>query len=198
MRSDRGQRFYRAPAGPAIGRALGRAPMPAPGEIVGITTIEAMLMTPGAQENEMRRIDNDVRSFNTEITGVVQSHGGGIAPPKDWTDVARFAHDIAAQPAAVANDPLVQLYTHVWAPFFQTWASFYADNKAGAWFSNPVSEAEKYQEQLIDIRAKASELGMHVLSPAPKQEHPEGMPSWLLPVGVGVGGLVLLSLVTRN
>lgn len=165
---------------------------------IGIGYIESMLMTPGAQENELKRIDNDVHSFNTEIFAAAQSHGGAVKPPTSPEDVARFAHEIAAQPAAVANDPIVQLYAHVWAPFLETWNRFYADNKTGAWFSNPVSEGEKYQEQLIDIRAKAAELGMKVLSPAPKQEHPEGLPSWFVPAAAIGGGLVLLSILGKN
>lgn len=158
-----------------------------------------MLMTPGAQENELARIDNDMRSFNTEITGVVQAHGGGIAPPTGPSDIARYAHDVANQPATIANDPIVQLYTKVWAPLFQTWCAFFADNKTGAWFSNPVSEGEKYQDQLIEIRAKAAKLGMNVLSPAPQQEHPDGgLPSWFVPAAAIGGGLVLLSVLARK
>lgn len=191
-----GERFLakRAVTSPTMGRVRGRAPDVA----VGLTMIEAMLMTPGAQENELKRIDNDVRSFNTEIVSMVQSHGANITLPVSVADVARFAHDIASQPASVANDPIVQLYMHVWLPFFHTWAAFYAANKDGAWFSNPVSEGEKYQDQLIDIRAKATELGMKVLSPAPKQEHPEGLPSWLVPAAAVGGGLILLSILTRD
>lgn len=166
--------------------------------IVGLTMIESMLMTPGAQANEMKRIDTDMRSFGDELAAAAAAHGDTTPqPPTHATarQILDYAKAIGAQPPA---SPIVALYRNAWLPLWHTWTTFYAANKDGAWWSNPVSEAEKYQDQLIDIRDQAGKLGLSLQTPGPKREHPEGLPSWLLPVGVGVGALVALSILARG
>lgn len=192
MPSDRGDRF---------GTALDRSPRgrAAPTDtIVGVTMIESMLMTPGAQANELTRIDNDMRSFATEIAAAAHAHGDTVPPLATAADFAEFVKAIAAQPASTTSDPVVNLFRTGWLPLWQTWQAFYQANHDGAWFSNPVSEGEKYQEQLIDLRGRIGALGVKLNTPGPKQEHPEGLPSWLVPVGVGVGAIAVLSMLTRG
>lgn len=194
MTVDRGQRFLVPRASHSVA-IRGRATH----AVVGIGMIESMLMTPGAQANEMQRIDSDMRTFGVELANAVHAAGSNVAPLTNATDdFTRFVHDVAAQPAAVTDKPIVRLFHDAWAPLLQTWSTFYAENHDGRWMSNPVSEAEKYQEQLAEIRGKASDLGLKLLSPAPKAEHPDGLPSWFLPAAAVAGGLVALSILTRG
>lgn len=193
--ADRGLRFSSArPSGTAaLARQRGRVDT-----VVGLTMIESMMMTPGAQANEMSRIDHDMHSFNAELTEAAHAHGADVSSaPAMWPPSAAALAKAKAL-GAEHSDPVIAFYRDVWLSLYYKWVEFYAANKDGAWWSNPVSEAEKYQDQLIELREKAAGLGVKLLTPGPKQEHPEGLPSWLLPVGVGVGGLVVLSLLARN
>ena len=185
----------------AHAHARGRADVARTRTIVGITTIESMLMTPGAQANELARIDADMRAFADEIAAAAKAHGDDAPlPPAHATtqQIIDYAKAIGAQPAKTGEAPIVSLFRAAWLPLWHTWTTFYAANKSGAWWSNPVSEAEVYQRQLIDIRDQAGKLGIALQTPGPKIEHPEGLPSWLLPVGVGVGALVALSILARS
>jgi hypothetical protein len=197
--SDRGFRFALIPVRRV--RFARRARAVRGRALMGLSMSESMLMTPGAQANEMKRIDNDMRSFSIEIADAAKAHGETVPHPgatASMQEIRDYAKALGAQPLGIGAQPIVTLYRNAWIPIWNAWSTFYADNKEGAWWSNPVSEAEKYQDQLIDIRRQAEALGIRLQTPGPKQEHPEGLPSWLLPVGVGVGSLVALSILARS
>lgn len=131
----------------------------------------SMLQTPGAQSREIGQIDTDMRSFSAELTQAARDHGYDVHDPmtEDNTvtpaNLLRLAQD-AAKP--VPNDKVVKFFVSQWKPFARQWSAFFRENNEGAWWSNPAAEAEGMHRQLMALRATATGLGMHLLSPAPE------------------------------
>ena len=64
---------------------------------------------------------------------------------------------------------LVELFEDVWTPLLKEWRAFFEKNK-GWWDNfwwNHAPEAEAYSDQLVEVRARAKQLGMDVSSPTP-------------------------------
>ena len=137
---------------------------------VGIGYVASMLMTPGAIQDELERIDNDFQSLHAEFENAVRTIGDPTPPPPSTADpVAMLAYATAV--AHRKANPILDLYHSAWLPLIQSWNSFYKKNKGGSWWHNAVVDAETYQQQLIDVRNKATSLGIKFVSPTPTVEH---------------------------
>jgi hypothetical protein len=106
--------------------------------------------TPGGVQSELERINSDFDVFATEIAGFLSARGYPTA-------------------VAAVSRPLIDLFQHVWTPLLNEWRSFFSKNKGwwGNFWWNHAPEAEQFLAQLVQVRAKARELGMTVLSPTP-------------------------------
>lgn len=137
---------------------------------VGIGYVASMLMTPGAQQDELQRIDNDFQSLNAEFQNATRGINDPTPPPPTTADPALLLAYATAVAHRKAN-PILDLYHVAWLPLFQTWNAFYTENKGGSWWHNPIIDAETYQQQMIDVRNKATALGTKFVSPMPTVEH---------------------------
>ncbi len=111
--------------------------------------------TPGGVVSELERINSDFVVFTHEFEGFLNKRGypGKVEP---------------------VLGPLVELFQNVWTPLLQEWRRFFEKNK-GWWDNfwwNHAPEAERYQAQLVEVRARAKELGMNPMSPTPAQFAP--------------------------
>jgi hypothetical protein len=103
--------------------------------------------TPGGVQSELERINTDFVVFGRELEGFLKSN----------------------VPTKGSLQSLVDLYNHVWTPLLQGWQVFFEKYK-GWWDNfwwNHAPEAEMYADQLVEVRARAKQLGMDVSSPTP-------------------------------
>ena len=122
----------------------GRA-VPAPASPTGVGA--SIWQTPGGVQSEFERINTDFVVFGRDFEGFLKAN----------------------VPSKGSLQPLVDLYHNVWAPLLQAWQAFFAANK-GWWDNfwwNHAPEAEAYSDQLVEVRARAKQLGMDVSSPTP-------------------------------
>ena len=106
--------------------------------------------TPGGVQAELERINGDFEVFEHELRGFLKSRGY----PDQVVPALRR---------------LVELFENVWTPLLKEWQAFFAANK-GWWDNfwwNHAPEAEAYSDQLVEVRARAKQLGMDVSSPTP-------------------------------
>ena len=90
------------------------------------------------------------------------------------------------------------LYRQQWIPLFvDGWQPFYSSEKGGSWWHNAAYDAEKYLSQLIQLRKRAKELGVKLLSPDPEEEHDASSVMTYVKYGVyagiAIGGVWALS-----
>lgn len=167
---------------------------PTPALYVGTSIIKSMYQTPGGIQSEMALINSDMLAFDKEIAEYVAKQPGF---PHNTTETEKDASE------------LEKFYASVWSPFIQGWMAWYSANNG--WWSNlwwnHADDAEKFQAQLIELRAKAKELGMNVLTPEPvKATDPAGslldeiltILKTFLYVGIAVGGFVVITTVLRK
>ena len=107
----------------------------------------------------------------------------------------------AANVRKVPADPVVHLFVDGWLPLWNTWRTFYASEKDGSWWHNAAYDAEKYQQQLAQVRAQAEALGVKFATPAPPPEHTGS--SWFSLakyglIGAGVLGAIYVIRSTRK
>jgi hypothetical protein len=98
-------------------------------------------------QSELERINTDFVVFGREFEGFLKSN----------------------VPAKGSLQPLVDLFHNVWTPLLQGWQAFFERNR-GWWDNfwwNHAPEAETYADQLVEVRARAKQLGMDVSSPTP-------------------------------
>lgn len=103
--------------------------------------------TPGGVQSELERINTDFVVFGREFEGFLKSN----------------------VPTKGSLQPLVDLFHNVWTPLLQAWQAFFERNR-GWWDNfwwNHAPEAETYADQLVEVRARAKQLGMDVSSPTP-------------------------------
>jgi hypothetical protein len=132
-----GGRSERAPAGD--------------GALVGDANVGASIwQTPGGVVSELESINSDFVVFASEFEGFLKMCGY----PAKVEPVLR---------------PLVQLFEHVWTPLLKEWRAFFTDHHSwlGNLWWNHSPEAERYQAKLVEVRARAKELGMNPMSPTP-------------------------------
>jgi hypothetical protein len=103
--------------------------------------------TPGGVQSELERINTDFVVFGREFEGFLKSN----------------------VPTKGSLQPLVDLFHNVWTPLLQGWQAFFERNR-GWWDNfwwNHAPDAETYADQLVEVRARAKQLGMDVSSPTP-------------------------------
>lgn len=106
--------------------------------------------TPGGVVSELERINGDFVVFEHEFGGFLKNRGypGKVVP---------------------SLRPLVELFEDVWTPLLKEWRAFFEkhDSWLGNLMWNHAPEAEAYSDQLVEVRARAKQLGMDVSSPTP-------------------------------
>ncbi len=115
----------------------------------------SILQTPGGVQDELARINTDFDLFGHDFDLAVGNLG-----PRPFADARSQA--------------LADLHDHVWQPLLATWRAWYADNSSwwGNLWWNHAPTGEQYAKQLVEIRAKAKELGMSLTSPTPAKFGP--------------------------
>jgi len=139
----------------------------------------SILQTPGAQAREMGQIEAEIRAFSGELTGEARRRHYDVHDPASEGDMAAaldpvaYAQAIAIDAAKpIPKDPLVAFFADVWTPWVKKWGEFYREYGDGRWWSNPAAEAEGYQRELVDMRARVAALGHQVQAPAPQPFSP--------------------------
>lgn len=182
-----------------------------------LSTTQAMLMTPAAISAELARIDQAMHAFDIDLSSVVtaraRAHGyaslalsPGMVPSAQETAIADYLKELAkttsGTKAARDEDVVVTLYQQQWLPLFTLWLHFYGEEKGGSWWHNAAYDAEKYLSQLIQMRKRAKDLGVKLLSPDPAEEHDatswESLVKWGLVGGGVIGGVWALSKIISS
>lgn len=182
-----------------------------------LSTTQAMLMTPAAISSELARIDQAMHAFDIDLSNAVtaraHSHGYAslaLSPGTSSTSQAAAISDYLKELAKSTNsakaprdeDVLVTLYQQQWLPLFTQWLHFYSEEKGGSWWHNAAYDGEKYLSQLIQMRRRAKDLGVKLLSPDPAEEHDatswESLVKWGLVGGGVIGGVWALSKVIAS
>jgi hypothetical protein len=197
-----------------VGHRRGTYGSPRVGEM---STTQAMLMTPAAISAELARIDQAMHAFDIDLSkaahAVAQSQGYPTLELTPGTSAADQKQAVAdylkalAKATSVRKPPLeaaavFALYQQQWIPLFTQWMSFYGEEKGGSWWHNAAYDAEKYLSQLVQMRKRAKELGVKLLSPDPAEEHDgeswASLAKWGLIGGGVIGGVWALSKIISS
>lgn len=182
-----------------------------------LTTTQAMLMTPAAISAELARIDQAMRAFDVDLSNATSARARAQGYPslefsRGMTSTAQEAA-ISDYLKAIARatgpnkpprdaDVVVTLYQQQWLPLFTQWLHFYDEEKDGSWWHNAAYDAEKYLSQLIQMRRRAKDLGVKLISPDPAEEHDvmswTSLVKWGLVGGAVIGGVWALSKIIAS
>lgn len=183
------------------------------------TMVGDLIRLPGEIEDELKRIDGEVRAFGQEIIDQTAGDTKGAvlarlkaegidtdAKAKAKTNASsldELADTIAKNTPKRDLTPAQQAFMASWTPFSMHWRSFYGEHTdipmqnlpgSGAW-----EHAQQFLDDLNNLRAEAKKAGFRITSPDPHASHHDTFDFGKVAkyAALGLGGLVVSIFVIK-